>query len=153
MTEVMFYESKVQRVVSVPREYLWKRLIAFDEIKSLLPESIIKVKLPNKFSNKIGDVRYVYLGDPYPGEVIERLDGYEDGLSLTYSILDKSCLPISNYVAFVSLNELSKDNTEVLWCGHFIKNLDKEVDATELLESLYNLILDNIENQYKNSHI
>ena len=83
----MLNEAKAQRVLNVPKQYFWDRLRAFGEIKTLLPDNILEVKLPEKFSDSIGDVRSVYLGDPYPGEVIERLDGYEEGLSLTYSCL------------------------------------------------------------------
>ena len=80
-------EAKAHRVVQVPKSYFWNRLRAFDEIQTLLPKSITEVKLPDNFSNKIGDIRYVYLDQPYKGEVIERLDGYLEGSFLTYSII------------------------------------------------------------------
>ena len=113
--------------------------------------NILEVKLSDQFSDSIGDVRSVYLGDPYPGEVIERLDGYEEGLSLTYSIVDKSCLPMLNYVACVNLKEISSNETDVTWCSHFIPDGATADEIVELLESLYYLIFDNIEEQYKNS--
>ena len=147
----MSNEAKTKRVVNVPRQYFWDRLRAFGEIKTLLPDNIIEVKLPDDFSDSIGDVRSVYLGDPYPGEVIERLDGYEEGLSLTYSIVDKSCLPMLNYVACVNLKEISPNETDVNWCSHFVPDGATEDEITELLQSLYSLIFDNIEDQYKNS--
>ena len=88
-----------------------------DSINTLLPDNILNVKLPDDFSNSIGDVRYVYLGDPYPGEVIERLDSFYDDSYLTYSIVDKSCLPMVNYVACVSLKEISFESHiyDVIW--------------------------------------
>tara|TARA_Y100001968_G_scaffold248138_1_gene232642 strand:- start:2767 stop:3219 length:453 start_codon:yes stop_codon:yes gene_type:complete len=144
-------EAKVQRIVNVPKQYFWDRLRAFGEIKSLLPDNILEVKLPDSFSDSIGDSRKVYLGDPYPGEVIERLDGYEEGLSLTYSIVDKSCLPMLNYVACVNLKQVSSNETDVTWCSHFIADGATEAEIVELLESLYSLIFDNIEEQYKKS--
>tara|TARA_B100001559_G_scaffold292347_1_gene272675 strand:- start:6295 stop:6747 length:453 start_codon:yes stop_codon:yes gene_type:complete len=147
----MSNEAKTKRVVNVPRQYFWNRLRAFGEIKTLLPDNIIEVKLSDDFSDSIGDVRSVYLGDPYPGEVIERLDGYEEGLSLTYSIVDKSCLPMLNYVACVNLKEISPNETDVNWCSHFVPDGATEDEITELLQSLYSLIFDNIEDQYKNS--
>ena len=149
MGRVIFKETRVERVVNVPRNYLWNRIRAFGEIKTLLPETLLEVKLPKDFSNSIGDLRSVYLGDPYPGEVIERLVGVEEGLSLTYSIVDKSCLPISNYVACVNLKDFSSNDTAVSWCGHFVGDGNTEDEIADLLETLYNLILNNIEDQYK----
>ena len=99
----MAFEARAKRIVNVPKSYFWERIRAFDTIKTLLPNNILEVKLPDDFSNNIGDTRYVYLGDPYPGEVIERLDSCYDDSYLTYSIIDKSCLPMVNYVACVSL--------------------------------------------------
>ena len=147
----MLNEAKAQRVLNVPKQYFWDRLRAFGEIKTLLPDNILEVKLPEKFSDSIGDVRSVYLGDPYPGEVIERLDGVEEGLSLTYSIIDESCLPVSNYVACVNLKDFSSTETAVSWCGHFVGDGNTEDEIVDLLEALYNLILNNIEDQYKKS--
>ena len=72
----MAFEARAKRIVQVPKSYFWERLRAFDSINTLLPDNILNVKLPDDFSNSIGDVRYVYLGDPYPGEVIERLDSF-----------------------------------------------------------------------------
>ena len=40
-------EAKVQRIVNVPKQYFWDRLRAFGEIKTLLPENILEVKLPD----------------------------------------------------------------------------------------------------------
>ena len=147
----MAFEAKAHRIVKVPKSYFWTRLRAFDTIKTLLPDNIVDVKLPDNFSNKVGDVRHVYLEDPYPGEVIERLDGCIEGSFLTYSIIDKSCLPMVNYVACVSLEEVSENETDVNWCNHFKPVGAGEEEVTELLSSLYSLIFDNIEDQYQNS--
>lgn len=147
----MAFEAKAHRVVKVPKSYFWSRLRAFDAIKTLLPDNIVEVKLPDNFSNKVGDVRHVYLEDPYPGEVIERLDGYIEGSFLTYSIIDKSCLPMVNYVACVSLEQVSENETDVNWCSHFKPVEAGEEEVTELLSNLYNLIFDNVEDQYQNT--
>lgn len=145
----MAFEARAKRIVNVPKSYFWKRIRAFDTIKTLLPNNILEVKLPDDFSNNIGDTRYVYLGDPYPGEVIERLDSCYDDSYLTYSIIDKSCLPMVNYVACVSLKEVSESQTDVDWCSHFKPVDASEEEVTELLSSLYYLIFDNIEEQYQ----
>ena len=145
----MAFEARAKRIVNVPKSYFWERIRAFDTIKTLLPNNILEVKLPDDFSNNIGDTRYVYLGDPYPGEVIERLDSCYDDSYLTYSIIDKSCLPMVNYVACVSLKEVSESQTDVDWCSHFKPVDASEEEVTELLSSLYYLIFDNIEEQYQ----
>ena len=145
----MAFEARAKRIVNVPKPYFWERIRAFDTIKTLLPNNILEVKLPDDFSNNIGDTRYVYLGDPYPGEVIERLDSCYDDSYLTYSIIDKSCLPMVNYVACVSLKEVSESQTDVDWCSHFKPVDASEEEVTELLSSLYYLIFDNIEEQYQ----
>lgn len=144
----MDFEAKAHRIVKVPKSYFWERLRAFDLIKTLLPDNILDVKLPDNFSNSVGDVRHVYLGDPYPGEVIERLDGCDEDSFLTYSIIDKSCLPMVNYVACVSLKEISENETDVNWVSHFKPIEASEAEVTELLSGLYSLIFDNIEDQY-----
>ena len=143
----MAFEARAKRIVNVPKSYFWERIRAFDTIKTLLPNNILEVKLPDDFSNNIGDTRYVYLGDPYPGEVIERLDSCYDDSYLTYSIIDKSCLPMVNYVACVSLKEVSESQTDVDWCSHFKPVDASEEEVTELLSSLYYLIFHNIEEQ------
>ena len=131
----MAFEAKAKRIVNVPKSYFWKRLRAFEAIKTLLPDNILEVKLPNDFSNSIG-------------EVIERLDSFYDDSYLTYSIVDKSCLPMVNYVACVSLKEISETETEVDWCSHFKPVDASEEEVIELLSNLYYLIFDNIEKQY-----
>ena len=131
----MAFEARAKRIVNVPKSYFWERIRAFDTIKTLLPNNILEVKLPDDFSNNIGDTRYVYLGDPYPGEVIERLDSCYDDSYLTYSIIDKSCLPMVNYVACVSLKEVSESQTDVDWCSHFKPVDASEEEVTELLSS------------------
>ena len=56
-----------------------------------------------------------------------------------------------NYVACVSLEEVSENETDVNWCSHFKPVGAGEEEVTELLSSLYSLIFDNIEDQYQNS--
>ena len=148
---MLFLQSHVNRIVKVPKSYFWKRLRAFDKIQTLLPKTIKEVKIPDNFSNSPGDVRYVYLEKVYQGEVIERLDGLIEEKYMTYSVIDKSCLPVSNYVACVNLKDFSLTETAVSWCGHFVGDGKTEDEIVDLLEALYNLILNNIEDQYKKS--
>ena len=54
-----------------------------------------------------------------------------------------------NYQPF--LKDFSSNKTAVSWCGHFIGDGKTEDEIVDLLEALYNLILNNIEDQYKKS--
>ena len=106
---MLHLQSHVNRTVKVPRSYFWKRLIAFDKIQTLLPKTIKEVKIPENFSNSPGDVRYVYLEKVYHGEVIERLDGFIEEKFMTYSVVDKSCLPVENYVSTVNIKKTNQN--------------------------------------------
>ncbi len=55
---------------------------------------------------------------------------------------------MENYVACVSLKEISEKETEVDWCSHFKPVDASEEEVSELLSNLYYLIFDNIEKQY-----
>ena len=126
---MLHLQSHVNRTVKVPRSYFWKRLIAFDKIQTLLPKTIKEVKIPDNFSNSLGDIRYVYLEKVYQGEVIERLDGFIEEKYMSYSVIDKSCLPVENYVSNVNIKQASQNCTEVNWYGHF-KAEKKHKDET-----------------------
>ena len=108
---MLYLQSHVNRTVKVPRPYFWKRLKAFDKIQTLLPKTIKEVKIPENFSNSPGDVRYVYLEKVYHGEVIERLDGFIEEKFMTYSVIDKSCLPVENYVSTVNIKKTNQNYT------------------------------------------
>ena len=91
--------AKHQRIVDVPKTYLWKRISDFKNIGALLPPPIIdEVKCE---SNEIGSLRYLTLGEKqkYPGQIIERLEALYNQSFFVYSIVDISCLPVRNYIA------------------------------------------------------
>tara|TARA_B100001996_G_C18516097_1_gene537419 strand:- start:98 stop:544 length:447 start_codon:yes stop_codon:yes gene_type:complete len=144
-------QSRVKRIVKVPKSYFWKRLRAFDKIQTLLPKTIKEVKIPENFSNSIGDVRFVYLEKVYQGEVIERLDGIIEEKFMAYSVVDKSCLPVENYVSTVNIKEAKENYTEVDWYGHFKASEKDKEETVNMFQFNYNLICDNMEKQFNNS--
>ena len=78
--------AKHQRIVNVPKAYLWKRMSDFKNVGTLLPPPIIdEVKCE---SNHIGSLRYLTLGEKqkYPGEIIERLG--DNSLDIGFSGFD-----------------------------------------------------------------
>ena len=145
---MLHLQSHVNRTVKVPRSYFWKRLIAFDKIQTLLPKTIKEVKIPDNFSNSLGDVRYVYLEKVYQGEVIERLDGFIEEKYMSYSVIDKSCLPVENYVSSVNIKQASQNCTEVNWYGHFKAEKKHKDETVNMFKFNYNLICDNMEKQF-----
>ncbi len=147
----MLLQSRVKRIVKVPKSYFWKRLRAFDKIQTLLPKTIKEVKIPENFSNSIGDVRFVYLEKVYQGEVIERLDGIIEEKFMAYSVVDKSCLPVENYVSTVNIKEAKENYTEVDWYGHFKASEKDKEETVNMFQFNYNLICDNMEKQFNNS--
>ena len=145
---MLFLQSHVNRIVKVPKEYFWKRLRAFDKIQTLLPKTIKEVKIPDNFSNSLGDVRYVYLEKVYQGEVIERLDGFIEEKYMSYSVIDKSCLPVENYVSTVNIKQASQNYTEVDWYGHFKAEKKHKDETVNMFKFNYNLICENMEKQF-----
>ena len=145
---MLFLQSYVNRIVKVPKSYFWKRLRTFDKIQTLLPKTIKEVKIPDNFSNSLGDVRYVYLEKVYQGEVIERLDGFIEEKYMSYSVIDKSCLPVENYVSNVNIKQASQNCTEVNWYGHFKAEKKHKDETVNMFKFNYNLICDNMEKQF-----
>ena len=145
---MLFLQSHVNRIVKVPKSYFWERLRAFDKIQTLLPRTIKEVKIPDNFSNSLGDVRYVYLEKVYQGEVIERLDGFIEEKYMSYSVIDKSCLPVENYVSNVNIKQASQNCTEVNWYGHFKAEKKHKDETVNMFKFNYNLICDNMEKQF-----
>ena len=145
---MLFLQSHVNRIVKVPKSYFWERLRAFDKIQTLLPKTIKEVKIPDNFSNSLGDVRYVYLEKVYQGEVIERLDGFIEEKYMSYSVIDKSCLPVENYVSNVNIKQASQNCTEVNWYGHFKAEKKHKDETVNMFKFNYNLICDNMEKQF-----
>ena len=140
--------AKLHRVVNTPKTYLWKRLSDFKNVGTLLPPPIIdKVECD---SNKIGSLRYLTLGNKqkYPGKIIERLDAKYDESVFVYSIIDKSCLPVRNYIAHIIFNETSGQKTEAKISSNWIDESTSPTEMKQMFESLYELMFSNAESQY-----
>jgi hypothetical protein len=141
--------AKVERIVSVPKQYFWTRLLNFGDIKSFLPENIDNVDCDG---NEIGSLRHITLGEitGYPGEVVERLEGIYGDSFFVYSVVDKSCLPFTNYVSCVSVREVSNSECEVCWHSHWKADGLEEKEVKTMLEGFYELIFSNAEKQFLN---
>ena len=140
--------AKLNRIVKVPKSYIWKRFEAFKEVGSILPPPIIDKVVGE--SNKVGSLRFLTLGEKqkFPGQVIERLDSKFDDSFLVYSIVDESCLPVRNYIASLSLITLSEQETDAILSSHWIPIGSSSHEMKLMFESLYELMFSNIEKQY-----
>ncbi len=140
--------AKLQRIVKVPKNYIWKRFESFKEVGSILPPPIIDQVVGE--SNNVGSLRVLTLGkkQKFPGQVIERLEAKLDDSFLVYSIVDDSCLPVRNYIAVLSLITLSEEETDVTLSSHWIPIGSSSDEMKSMFEGLYELMFSNIEKQY-----
>ncbi len=140
--------AKHQRIVNVPKDYLWKRISDFKNIGTLLPPPIIdEVKCE---SNQIGSLRYLTLGkkQKYPGEIIERLEVKYNQSFFVYSIVDTSCLPVRNYIAAITLKDISNKQTEAAISSNWVDKSPSPEEMKKMFEALYELMFLNSETQY-----
>ena len=141
--------AKHQRIVNVPKDYLWKIMSDFKNVGTLLPPPIIdEVKCE---SNKIGSLRYLTLGEKqkYPGEITERLEAMYNQSFFVYSIVDTSCLPVRNYIANITLKEISKKETETKISSNWIDKSSSPEEMKKMFEGLYELMFLNSETIYR----
>ena len=141
--------AKHQRIVNVPKAYLWKIMSDFKNVGTLLPPPIIdEVKCE---SNKIGSLRYLTLGEKqkYPGEITERLEAMYNQSFFVYSIVDTSCLPVRNYIANITFKEISKKQTETKISSNWIDKSSSPEEMKKMFEGLYELMFLNSEAIYR----
>ena len=141
--------ARHQRIVNVPKAYLWKIMSDFKNVGTLLPPPIIdEVKCE---SNKIGSLRYLILGEKqkYPGEITERLEAMYNQSFFVYSIVDTSCLPVRNYIANITLKEISKKETETKISSNWIDKSSSPEEMKKMFEGLYELMFLNSETIYR----
>ena len=143
--------AKHQRIVNVPKAYLWKIISDFKNVGTLLPPPIIdEVKCE---SNKIGSLRYLTLGErqKYPGEITERLEAMYNQSFFVYSIVDTSCLPVRNYIANITFKEISKKQTETKISSNWIDKSSSPEEMKKMFEGLYELMFLNSETIYRDN--
>ena len=143
--------AKHQRIVNVPKAYLWKIMSDFKNVGTLLPPPIIdEVKCE---SNKIGSLRYLTLGEKqkYPGEITERLEAMYNQSFFVYSIVDTSCLPVRNYIAKIILKETSEKQTEAMISSNWIDKSSSSEEMKKMFEGLYELMFLNSETIYRDN--
>ena len=80
----------------------------------------------------------------FPGRISERLESCDNQvMSFSYSVIGDSPIPITDYLASMSVKQLSNDTCEITWESTW----ETESDEPELIaafEMLYSISLDNV---------
>lgn len=80
----------------------------------------------------------------FPGRISERLESYDNQvMAFSYSVIGDSPIPITDYLASMSVEKLSNNTCEVTWESTW----ETELDESELIaafEMLYSISLDNV---------
>ena len=80
----------------------------------------------------------------FPGRISERLESYDNQvMTFSYSVIGDSPIPITDYLASMSVEKLSNNTCEVTWGSTW----ETELDESELIaafEMLYSISLDNV---------
>ena len=84
----------------------------------------------------VGAVRTIGLNGG--GEVIERLESQDDGaLKFSYAIINKSPLPVGNYISTVKISDAGNGSTNVDWSSTFDAMGAPEADVIKLIQGVY----------------
>ena len=134
----MAYNVMVEREVAIPRSAVFATLMDFGGIKSILPEMIAKCDC---VGNGVGAMRSIELADG--GKVVERLEVSYDEKVFAYSITENDALPLQNYFAVVTLADAGS-GTKISYGSNWIPNGASSSEIVEMLEGLYNSIIDGI---------
>ena len=80
----------------------------------------------------------------FPGRISERLESYDNQvMTFSYSVIGDSPIPITDYLASMSVEKLSNNTYKVTWESTW----ETELDESELIaafEMLYSISLDNV---------
>ena len=80
----------------------------------------------------------------FPGRISERLESYDNQvMAFSYSVIGDSPIPITDYLASMSVEKLSNNTCEVTWESTW----ETELDESELIaafEMRYYISLDNV---------
>ena len=134
----MAYDALVERKLSMPRAQVFAALHDFGGIKKILPDAIAACDCVGE---GVGAVRSITLADG--GKVSERMEIAHDDTVFAYSIISNDALPIENYCAVVTLEDVP-GGTAVSYGSNWTPKGASEDDVRGALEGLYNAILDGI---------
>lgn len=117
---------KVREEVSIdaPSAKVWEKVSNFNDLGAWHP-AVKTTEIVSGENNKVGAERLLTLQDG--GTIKEKLLKYNaKAKTFKYSIIE-GVLPVSNYVSSVTVKQVSKDKSLVIWEGRFKR---KDVSAT-----------------------
>lgn len=140
----MTYDALVERKLSLPRSEIFAMLTDFGGIGQLLPDTVASCECVGE---GVGALRTIALAEG--GTVVERMDVAHDDTVFAYSIISNDALPIENYCAVVTLEDVP-GGTAVRYGSNWNPTGDAEDEEVRgLLEGLYGAILDAMEAKAK----
>ena len=80
----------------------------------------------------------------FPGRISERLETYDDELlSFSYCVVGENPIPITEYLAAMTVIPLSDNSCEIVWESTWKAELD-EAELVTAFEMLYSISLNNV---------
>ncbi len=126
----------VTDTVSAPADTVWQMLYDFGGLEKLLPDMIESCVVEG---TGLGATRDVVLKDGGSAfETMSKLD--EAGKCFDYT-LDRSTLPLENYVATVKVRELDAGSCQIDWSSVFDGVGMTEEESVEFATGLYQTII------------
>jgi len=127
----------VTDTISAPADTVWQMLYDFGGLEKLLPDMIETCVVEGA---GLGATRDIVLKDGGSAfETMSRLD--EAGKNFDYT-LDRSTLPLENYVATVKVSDADGGNCQIDWSSQFDGVGMSEAESVEFASGLYQTIID-----------
>lgn len=136
-------EVSVTKTIYAPADKVWEMVSEWGGTHKWIPGvGVVTVEGEGVGSTRSADL------DPatgFPGRISERLESLDpDGMHLEYRVVGNSPLPVTDYVAEMSVVRADSETSTVTWSCTWQADGLPEDEIHDLLEGLYNIALDNV---------
>lgn len=136
-------EVSVTKTIYAPADKVWEMVSEWGGTHKWIP-GVGEVTVDGE---GVGSTRSADL-DPatgFPGRISERLESLDpDGMHFEYRVVGNSPLPVTDYVAEMSVVRAEGETSTVTWNCSWQADGMPEDEIHNLFEGLYNLALDNV---------
>jgi len=136
-------EVSVTKTINAPAEKVWAMISEWGGTSKWIP-GVGEVTVDG---HGVGATRSADL-DPatgFPGRISERLESFDPSdMYFEYRVIGDSPLPVSDYVAEMSVASADSGASTVTWCSTWEANGLPEDEIHDLLHGLYSIALDNV---------
>ena len=139
----MAYDAMVEKTLPIPRSEVFAMFYDFGGIKKILPDAVASCEC---IGDGVGALRTIKLADG--GTVVERMEVAHDETVFAYSIITNDALPVENYCAVVTLEDVG-NGTRVTYGSNWNPTDAPEDEVRDSLEGLYTAILAGMEGMAK----